>query len=67
MANNFETTLPQNVKVQVSGDELVIRVDLSKNLGRSASGKTSTVATTGGFFYVPTHPGVMMALNVNRK
>ncbi len=36
----------QNIDMQREGDQLVIRVDLSKNLGRSRSGKTTIIATT---------------------
>src|SRR2546423_15084270 len=38
----------QNVEFEIEGDQLVIRVDLSQELGVSSSGKSVIVATTGG-------------------
>ena len=38
-----------NVKFEVKDNELVIKVDLTQDHGKSKSGKTSTVATTHGF------------------
>lgn len=59
--------IPDNVKVQVMGDVLVLTVDLRKDFGASATGKTNTVASTHGMYNLETHPGVMISLNVNRK
>jgi hypothetical protein len=64
---DFHYTCANNVDIAVFGNQLVIRVDLSKTRGRSASGKTLTIGTTNGFFQLPTHPGIVMALNVNKK
>ena len=36
----------QNVEFEVEGDQLVIRVDLSQELGVSSSGKSVIIATT---------------------
>lgn len=38
----------RNVKIERNGEQLVITVDLAKNLGPSKSGKTDIVATTEG-------------------
>ena len=43
----------QNVEFELEGDQLVIRVDLSQELGVSSSGKSVIVATTGGNVAVP--------------
>ena len=37
----------QNVNVSVKGKTMTITVDLSKNIGPSASGKTVLIGTTG--------------------
>lgn len=56
--------LGENVTATVSGNTLTITVDISKDYGWSSSGKTKTVASTGGFQKIA---GVMVGLNVNRK
>lgn len=53
-----------NVKATVTGDKLVIEVDLAQNLGPSTSGKSDFVANTGGFTPVEDHPGMKFSLNV---
>lgn len=40
--------LGSNVVVDIKGDILTITVDLSRRLGRSASGKTTKIASTNG-------------------
>ena len=55
----------RNVEWQVSGNDLFIRIDLSKRLGPSSSGKTTVVATTGGSLEVAA--GVRLGLNVYTK
>lgn len=57
----------RNVKMQVDGDTLTIRVDLSQTQGPSKSGKTIIIASTGGNKPVEGYPGVMVGLNVYRK
>jgi len=54
----------KNVKMDVKNDELVIKVDLSKDLGPSKSGKTRTVATTNGNIPLMTHEGIKIGLNI---
>jgi len=41
-------TLGKNVQYSITGNKLTIEIDLSKEHGASASGKTITVATTSG-------------------
>ncbi len=38
----------QNVTVTIEGDILTLKIDLSKELGESSSGKSINVASTGG-------------------
>jgi len=56
-----------NVVHEVKGNKLVITVDLKQDHGPSSSGKTSVVATTGGFVWFDDPAGVGFSLNVNRK
>ena len=56
----------QNVKFQVEGDQLVIVVDLSQQVGESASGKSVIIATTGGNVAVPGCEDLKIGLNVYR-
>ena len=56
----------QNVKFQVEGDQLVIVVDLSQQVGESASGKSVIIATTGGNVVVPGCEELKIGLNVYR-
>lgn len=57
-----------NVDMKVEGNLLVIRVDLDKNFGRSASGKTTIIASTQGNQAVPYKDKVVnVGLNVYKK
>ena len=56
----------QNVEFQVEGDQLVIVVDLSQQVGESASGKSVIIATTGGNVVVPGCEELKIGLNVYR-
>lgn len=55
----------KNVEIQVEGNILTLRVDLSKEFGPSTSGKTTIVASTEGNVSVPDHE-VKVGLNVYR-
>jgi len=56
----------KNVEMTVEGTILTIKVDLSKEFGPSASGKTIIVASTEGNVTVPTRQE-KVGLNVYRK
>ena len=56
----------QNVEFEIEGDQLVIGVDLSQELGVSSSGKSVIIATTGGNVAVPGWEVVKVGLNVYR-
>ena len=58
--------MAQNVDVQVTGDKLIVTVDLSKDFGPSKSGKTILIASTQGNVDVPEHEGVKLGVNVYR-
>jgi hypothetical protein len=56
----------KNVEIEVQGNILTIRVDLSKEFGPSSSGKTTIVATTEGNVSLPDREE-KLGLNVYRK
>jgi hypothetical protein len=56
----------KNVEMKVEGNILTIKVDLSKEYGPSASGKTTIVATTEGNITVPERDE-KVGLNVYKK
>lgn len=54
----------KNIDVKVTGDKMVITIDLSKRFGKSASGKTDIIATTAGNVVVDEkRPGIKLGLN----
>ena len=56
----------KNVDITVSGNILTIKVDLTKEFGPSASGKTTIIASTEGNITVPEREE-KVGLNVYRK
>jgi len=56
-----------NCTMSVSGDILTIEVDLSKNFGKSQSGKSNIIASTQGNQSVPDKPEIKIGLNVYAK
>ncbi len=56
----------KNVDFKVEGDILTIKVDLSKQFGPSASGKTIIIASTEGNVTVPDREE-KIGLNVYKK
>jgi len=56
----------KNVDMRVDGNILTITVDLSKEFGPSASGKTTIIASTEGNIAVPDREE-KVGLNVYRK
>ena len=57
----------KNVELKIEHGKLVVTVDLAKELGPSASGKSVIIATTAGNMDVPGAPDVNIGLNVYRK
>ena len=53
--------------MSTEGNILTIKVDLSKEFGPSASGKTIIIASTEGNVTIPGHEGAKVGLNVYRK
>ncbi len=56
----------KNIEMKVEGNVLTLKIDLTKDFGRSASGKTIMIATTEGNQPVPGSPAVL-GLNLYKK
>ena len=57
----------KNVEIKVEHGKLTILVDLTKEIGPSASGKNVIIATTGGNVDIPGTEDIKIGLNVYRK
>jgi hypothetical protein len=57
----------KNVEMKIEGNILKIEVDLTKDFGPSASGKTIIIATTEGNVGIPGAEDKKVGLNVYRK
>jgi len=53
--------------MKVEDNILTIKVDLTKEFGPSASGKTIIIASTEGNIAIDGHEGAKIGLNVYRK
>ncbi len=56
----------KNVEMKVEGNILTLKIDLSKEFGPSASGKTTIIASTEGNISVPDRDE-KVGLNVYKK
>ena len=56
--------MAKNCELKVENNILTIKVDLTKDFGKSASGKTNIIATTEGNISVPGNDSVKIGLNV---
>ena len=57
----------KNVEMKVEDNILTIKVDITKEFGPSASGKTIIIASTEGNISIPDKEDVKIGLNVYRK
>jgi hypothetical protein len=57
----------KNVDMKLDGNILMIKVDLTKEFGPSASGKTIIIASTEGNVSIPEKDEIKIGLNVYRK
>lgn len=57
----------KNVDIKVDGDIVTFTVDLSRDFGPSASGKSIVIASSEGNQSVPEYDGVKFGLNVYKK
>jgi hypothetical protein len=54
----------KNVQASVEGKTLVLRIDMTQDFGKSKTGKTTIVATTGGNVSIPgTVEGLKVGVN----
>lgn len=57
----------KNITMTVTDNILSITVDLSKNFGRSSSGKSTIIASSEGNKSLPGHEDIKIGLNVYKK
>ncbi|NLA75406.1 MAG: hypothetical protein GX846_08060 [Deltaproteobacteria bacterium] len=57
----------KNVEMSLEGNILTIKVDITKEFGPSASGKTIIIASTEGNIPIPGKDEVKIGLNIYRK
>ena len=57
----------KNVELKTEGSKLIITVDLSKEQGMSASGKSMVIATTEGNISLPDNADIKLGLNIYKK
>jgi len=57
----------KNVEMNLEGDILTIKVDLTKEFGPSSSGKTIIIGSTEGNVAVPEKEEIKVGLNVYKK
>ena len=57
----------KNVEMKIEDNILIIKVDLTKDFGPSASGKTIIIATTEGNISIPDKENIKIGLNIYKK
>jgi hypothetical protein len=57
----------KNVEMNLEDNILTIKVDLSKEFGPSASGKTIIIASTEGNIAIPGNDDAKIGLNIYKK
>ncbi len=57
----------KNCDMKVDGDKLTITINLKERLGKSASGKSTIVATTEGNVSVPGFEDIKLGVNCYTK
>ena len=57
----------KNIEMKLEGDILTIKVDVTKEFGPSASGKTIIIASTEGNISIPERDEIKIGLNVYKK
>ena len=57
----------KNIEMQVDGDILTIKVDLTQRFGKSSSGKSEIIASTEGNQALPGMDEIKVGLNVYTK
>jgi hypothetical protein len=57
----------KNCEMSLSGTTLTITVDISKDFGKSSSGKSVIIASTEGNVSIPEKEDIKIGLNVYKK
>ena len=57
----------KNVEMKMEDNILIVKVDLTKEFGPSASGKTIIIASTEGNISIPDREKIKIGLNVYKK
>jgi hypothetical protein len=57
----------KNCEMKLTGNILTITVDISKNFGKSSSGKSEIIASTEGNVSIPEKDDIKIGLNVYKK
>jgi hypothetical protein len=57
----------KNCEMKVAGNILTITVDISKEFGKSSSGKSVIIATTEGNVTIPETDNIKIGLNIYKR
>jgi hypothetical protein len=57
----------KNCEMEVTGNILTITVDVSKDFGKSSSGKSIIIASTEGNVTIPETDDIKIGLNIYKK
>jgi hypothetical protein len=57
----------KNCEMKLTGNILTITVDVSKDFGKSASGKSVIIASTEGNVNIPEKDDIKIGLNIYKK
>ncbi|HBP63830.1 MAG TPA: hypothetical protein DD730_06070 [Desulfosporosinus sp.] len=57
----------KNCELKLNGNILTITVDISKEFGKSASGKSIIIGSTEGNVSIPEKDDIKIGLNIYRK
>lgn len=62
----IEMNIAPNLEMEQDGEKLILKIDLSKTIGLSSTGKMMGIASTGGFITLPveTSRGKTVKLNL---
>jgi len=57
----------KNCEIKLTGNILTITVDISKEFGKSSSGKSIIISSTEGNVSIPDKEDIKIGLNIYRK
>ena len=65
--NNYGGIRMKNCEMKLDGNILTITVDIPKEFGKSASGKSIIIGSTEGNVSIPENEEIKIGLNIYRK